>query len=1041
MNGLLSWMANNRVAANLLMILLLLGGFLSAQNTQQEVFPEFALDAVTVSVAYPGASPEEVEQGVLLAVEDAVSGIEGVDEVVSMAEEGSGTVVVWLLTSADRETALRDIEKAVDRVTTLPDDAEEPLITELSRRSRVITVAVSGSQQLDDLLVVADRLKDDLVVHPDISLVEVSGAPDREVAVEIDLATLQAFGLTLDDVSRQIAQFSLERPAGSVETAGGDLRVRVSDRSLDESDFANIPVRTSTGGGTVRLGDIATITSGFADDDAGTWFDGERSLRVDAYRIGDERPAEVAAATRDAVAAMQSDLPDTVSLTVLSDDSEALTGRLSLLLRNALQGLVLVFAALALFLDLRTAGWVAAGIPIAFLGAFLVLPLFGVSVNMISLFALLVVLGLVVDDAIVVGEQIFYEQEQLEEGADEAALTQASVRGTWRMVGPVVVAVLTTIFAFAPMLGVPGVFGKIFWVFPVVIAAVLAFSLIEAFLILPAHLSHREPWTLQKWVDPVRERFSSGLKRFVKQVYEPGMRRLLDWRGSLAGAALGLLALSGGVVAGGWVPVKFFPDIPGSQITATASLPAGSPDVTVDAARKAVEAAARTALAETGVEPAVQGIVSKRTVGDNGGDEIVVEINVDEDALTATTEDIEAAWSAALPPIDGLQSVVFDAAAGPSAGSPIDVTLRHADVAVLTAASESLMQSLGEFADLTDVSSSLASSTPQLDVRVNALGTSLGLSSDALASQVRAAYQGSEALKEQDGRRERTVRVRLPFEERTQESILERLPVRVGSDDYVALADVAELSRSRSPARIDREDGARLVHVTAGLAPGVASSSEVVRVLERDILPALEAQHPGMVTGMGGQQEEMSESLNALIPLGGLALVAIFALLASTFRSYIQPVVVMSAIPFGIVGAVAGHALLGLEMSIISLFGVIALAGVVVNDSLVLVDAANERRAEGASPLDAIVSAGARRMRPILLTSITTFLGLAPMLLETSVQAQFLIPMAASLGFGILFATVVVLVLVPAFYLLVEDAVAWATGVTPEPVLATANAG
>ncbi|MBX2798063.1 MAG: efflux RND transporter permease subunit [Myxococcales bacterium] len=1031
MMGLVSWMANNRVAANLLMVLLLLGGWLSASNTQQEVFPEFALDAVYVSVAYPGASPAEVEQGVLLALEGAVSGIEGVDEVMSIAEEGSGQVVVWLLTDADRDEVLRDVEQAVDRVTTLPDDAEEPVVTELSRRSRVITVAVSGAQQLDDLLEVADRLEDELVAHRDVSLVEVSGAPDREVAIEIDRATLQAYGLTLDEVARQIAVVSLERPAGSVQTTGGDLRVRVSDRSIDEIDFTEIAVRTNAQGATVRLGDIATITSGFAEEDAATWLDGERSLRVDAYRIGEERPAQVAAATRQAVATLQGELPDTVSLTVLSDDSQALTGRLQLLAKNALQGLLLVFAALALFLDLRTAGWVAAGIPIAFLGAFLVLPALGVSVNMISLFALLVVLGLVVDDAIVVGEQIYYEQEQLHAGAEEEQQTQASVRGAMRMVGPVVVAVLTTIFAFAPMLGVPGVFGKIFWVFPVVVASVLLFSLVEAFLILPAHLSHRaEPtapgrWSVERWVGPVRRRVSGGLQRFVKQVYEPGMRRLLPRRGAVLGASLGLLALVAGVIAGGWVPVQFFPDIPGSRVTATVSLPAGSADGRVESARLAVEQAAREALSSTGASASVQGIVTRRGVGDSGGDELVVEIHVDEDTLVATPAEIEAAWGSALPPLDGVRSVVFEAAAGPAAGDAVDVTLRHTDDAVLAAASESLGRSLAEFADLTDVSSSLASSTPQLDVRVNELGTSLGLSSEELAAQVRSAYQGAEALREQEGRRERTVRVRLPLRERTQQAVLEGLPVRVGSGDYVALSDVAELSPSRAAARIDREDGARLVHVTASLAPGVSSSSDVMRVLQSDVLPALEAQHRGLQVGMAGQTQEMSESLGALIPLGGLALVGIFALLASTFRSYVQPVVVMSAIPFGVVGAVAGHALMGIELSMISLFGIIALAGVVVNDSLVLVDAANERRAAGAGALDAIVAAGSRRMRPILLTSLTTFLGLAPMLLETSVQAQFLIPMAVSLGFGILFATGVVLVLVPAFYLLVEDARVW----------------
>ncbi|MEM6927201.1 MAG: efflux RND transporter permease subunit, partial [Myxococcota bacterium] len=538
--------------------------------------------------------------------------------------------------------------------------------------------------------------------------------------------------------------------------------------------------------------------------------------------------------------------------------------------------------------------------------------------------------------------------------------------------------------------------------------------------------SHTGSSTRQAWIDPVRSRVTGGLKRFGETVYEPGMTRLLAWRGTLAGASLGLLFLAGGVVGGGWVPVQFFPDIPGSQVTATLSLPAGSPDARVDAARLAVEQAARDAIVQTDTRDAVEGVVTQRKVGDNGGEELVVEINVDEDVLTATPEELEAAWAAAVPAVDGLQSIVFDTATGPAAGAAVDVTLRHADPDVLAMASASLAQSLSEFSDLTDVSSSLASSTPQLDVRVNELGTSLGLTSDALAGQVRSAYEGAEALKEQDGRRERTVRVRLPLEERTQEAVLESLPVRVGADDYVALTDVAVLTRSRSPARIDREDGARLVHVTANLAPGVVSSSAVMEVLGSDVLPSLEAQHPDLVTGFAGQQEEMSESLNALLPLSGLALVGIFALLASTFRSYVQPVVVMSAIPFGVIGAVAGHALIGIPMSIISLFGIIALAGVVVNDSLVLVDAANERRAAGASALEAIVQAGARRMRPILLTSITTFLGLAPMLLETSVQAQFLIPMAVSLGFGILFATVVVLVLVPAFYLLVEDVVAWA---------------
>jgi len=1019
MQSLIAWMTSNKVAANLLMAMLIVGGVVAASHMKQEVFPEFEAESVSITVSYPGASPEDVEQGVLLAIEDAVSGLENVDEVTSRASEGSGSVTIEMKDGADMAKAVDDARSAVTTIASFPAEAETPEVAEATRRRDVLTIMVSGDQDLRDLHELALDLKDAITASPDASVVEISGAPDRTLDIQVSRAALQAYDLTLDEVATQVSASSLQRGAGTVRTRSGDLTVRVDDRKLSEEDFGAIIVRSGSDGSTVRLGDIATITGGYEDSDSSAWFDGQRAVRVGVYRVGDETPSAVSAAARQAVSELEARLPDDVHVTVVNDSSEVLASRLDLLLENAAVGLVLVLVVLALFLDLRTAVWVSMGIPTSFLGAFLILLWWGVSINMISLFAFLVVLGLVVDDAIVVGEQVFYEQEHQD---DEV---EAAVGGARRMLGPVMVAMLTTVFAFAPIVGIPGRFGKVFGVFPVVVIAVLLMSLVESFFILPAHLSHRTQGGVWSVTEPLRSRFSAGLRWFIEGPYRRVLHGAVGHRNMAYALGLSAFLLAGGIVGGGYVPVRFFPEIAGETVTATARLPAGTSDEEVHDARDALEVAARQAADDLGVAGAVEGLEAVTQDGDSGSEEVVLRLHLASDDPELRSDDVAAAWARIAPDLGPDATLSFRATMGPDAGEAVHVSLSHTDTEVLDEAVDRMMEQLRTYTNLANVESSLSVGTDAVELKLSPSGEALGLTTDGLASQVRSAFEGAEAYKEIDGRTERKVRVRLPEAERLQTSQVEQVPVRLAEGAWAPLGTVADVVPSIAPAVIRRSDGRREVSVTADLAPGVENADEVLEELQATVLPQLMSEVPGLSYRMRGQVEEQQESQSAMISATLLALFAIYGLLAATFKSYTQPIVVMAVIPFAVVGAVLGHLLVGLPLSMISGFGVIALAGVVVNDSLVLVDAANEFRAAGASPVEAIVQAGERRFRPILLTSLTTFLGLAPMITETSIQAQFLIPMAVSLGFGILVATVVVLVLVPVIYLTVDDVVSW----------------
>lgn len=1028
--GAVAWMANNAVAANLLMFVLFFGGFMGMSRVKVEVFPDFQLDAVTVAVPYPGASPDEVEQGIILAVEEAVRGLDGVKRVTSTAAEGVAGITVEMFLDANPDRVLSDVKTEIDAITSFPEDAEEATVSLLNVRREVISLILSGDVDRQTLHQLGEKARAGLLSDEEITQVEISGLPPLEVSIEVPRENLEAYDITLDDVAQQIRAASLELPSGGIDTAGGEILVRLSDRRRTGAEFADIVLRSTQTGAGVRLGDIATITDGFAETDQSAFFNGKPAVQVTAYRVGAETPNSVASAVKDYATILDGQLPETVTVSVWKDDSEILADRIQLLVDNARVGLLLVFVLLALFLEIRLAFWVSLGIPICFIGSFIFLPGMGVSINMVSLFAFIITLGLVVDDAIVVGENTYARREQ---GMD---WLNAAIVGAREMTVPVTFAILTTIAAFAPLTMVPGFSGKIFGIIPSVVIAVLALSLIESFFILPAHLAHTKdtpPGLIRRLAAIPQKRISAWLERFTENRYRPFMERAVANRYLAVAIATAMFFLSVGSVASGLVPFNFFPMLEGDTVQVTARLPYGAPIASTDAVRLEIEEALERTIRELGVEQDVEGIYATvgqipseggpgGSTGNVGSHLLAVTAQlVGAEDRTLSSAEFGAVWSDQIPNLPGVDAINVSSAAGPGAGAAVDVQLSHADVRVLAAASEEVEQNLRSYETLSDVTNGYSAGKDQIDFSVRPQGRNLGLTGNDIARQVRSAFYGTEALREQRGRNELKVMVRLPREQRSSEYDLEQLRVRTPTGGFVPLQYVADFERSRAPTTISRKEGRRTINVSAELAAGVVSPTETIGSLEANVFPGLREKYPGLSLELAGAQQEQSETFSSLGSNYLLALFAIFALLAIPLKSYTQPLIIMSAIPFGFIGAVAGHWFMGFELSIISMMGIVALTGVVVNDSLVLIDAANKARAEGLSAYDAIVYAGTRRLRPILLTSLTTFLGLAPMIVETSFQARFLIPMAISLGFGVLFATVIILIIVPALYLIRED--------------------
>ncbi|MDJ0865174.1 MAG: efflux RND transporter permease subunit [Myxococcota bacterium] len=1045
MKGPIAWFASNGVAANLLMAMLVAGGLTATCQITQKTFPDIDIEVVTVSVDYLGAAPEEVEEGVCIRIEEQVDGVDGIDELSSVAREGNCTVIAELLSGADVNEVLDEIKNRVDSIDTFPVETEKPLIEQFSLRRGVADLAISGDLDERALKALAERVRDEVLALPGVTQAEVTLVRPFEISVEVPEETLRRHGLRFDEVVAAVQRSSLDMPGGSVKTDGGEILLRTKGQAYRGADFERIVVLTRPDGTRVTLGEVASVIDGFEDVDLAARFDAQPAAVVQVYRVGDQDVVEISEQLHGYLERARATLPEGVSITLWQDDSEVLRARLDTLLRNGRSGFLLVLAVLALFLRFRVAVWVTVGVPIAMLGALGLFEPLGQSIDVMSLFAFIVVLGILVDDAVVVGENIYSHQQQGE------SRLQGAIAGAQNVSVPVIFGVLTTVAAFLPLLMVPGPMGQVFSVLATVVIACLAFSLIESQLVLPAHLAHgrdrpgrvaRSPFQ-RRW-KRVQAFFGSALERLAAGPYRALLEQALRWRYATIATAVALLLLTVGVIASGRMHFSFFPPVEADYLAAWLTMPQGTPfEVTEEAAQQLEDsvAALRAAvdpefarpgeslvehvLASVGAQPfrdrQSQGPTGfgRRVAGGAHLAEVVLELTPSEQRAISTS-DVANRWREIVGEIPGAVELVF-ASDLFSAGQPIYVRLQGADTGALRAAAARLKQELAAYPGVIDIADSFRAGKQELKLRIEPSAEQLGLTMHDLARQMRQAFYGEEAQRIQRGRDDVRVMVRYPEAQRRSLGDVENVRIRAPDGTEVPFGTVAQAELGRGFATIRRADRMRVVNVTANVDRNLTTANDVLRDLQKRALPPILADYPSVSYSLEGEQREQRRAFAGLGRAYVLALLAIFALLAVPLRSYAQPLIIMSVIPFGLVGAIGGHLLMGKGLSFMSVVGIVALSGVVVNASLVLVHAVNGRRERGLRLHSAVVESGIARFRPIVLTSLTTFAGLTPLMLERSVQAQFLIPMAISLAFGVLFATTITLLVVPCGYLVLED--------------------
>ena len=1027
-------MAKNHVAANLLMIILLLGGLLIGQKIKQEVFPETDLDMVSISVMYPGATPSEVEDAIVKPIELAVSGVDDIKRIRSTAVENFGTVIVEILEGGDVETAVQDVKSEVDRITTFPEESEKPVISKLAVIREVISMVVYGDAGERALLENAERIKDDLLALPNITRVELGGYRPYEISIEVPEENLRKYNLRMQDVANSVRNASLDLAGGTIRTNDGDILIRTTEKRYFGSEFDSVAVVTTASGQQILLKSIANVVDGFEEFDQEATFDGKPAVLLKVYRVGEQTPKEVAADVRAYIEEREADLPPSISLEILMDWSVLLQQRIDLLLRNGLLGLILVLITLSFFLEMRLALMVAMGIAISFLGAMMFMPVFGVSINMISLFAFLIVLGIVVDDAIVVGENIFVHIRM------GKPLLKAAIDGTREVSLAVVFAGLTTIAAFGPLLFIGGFLGDFLGVVPIIVILVLSISLIEAFYILPSHLSSRTIsgksafWTK---IENVRGRFDKTINLVIDKYYKNSLKWALRNRAITLAVAVAILLSSLGLISGGLIKFVMIPEIEADWVQVDLTMASGTHFAETKYWIEYIERIGNEVLAEFDAER-TDGLSNRKHVYTLIGQQVIMggphgNITKSSSNLaqiqfllqgpelrTLKTIDFAEEWRSRAGEIPGADKIGF-VSQMMNRGADIEIELSHTDFEQLISATERVKSVLAEYTGVSEISDSYMEGKQEMQLKLRPEAASLGITEADLAMQVRSAFYGSEALRIQRGQNEVKIMVRYPDEDRRTLETIDNMRIRTRAGLEVPFDQAAYIDLGRGYSEITRSDRRRVVKVSAVVDRDAANATEIIAELKAGILPQLKSEYPGLAYDMEGQSRDMRESSASLGQALLFGLLLIYALLAIPFKSFFQPLIVMSAVPFGIIGAVLGHLILGFNISMISLFGIVALTGVVVNSSLVLIDFTNKRRAAGMDLQEAIIEAGLRRFRPIIMTALTTFFGLMPMILETEIQARFLVPMAVSLGFGVMFATSITLIVVPTMYSILED--------------------
>jgi hydrophobic/amphiphilic exporter-1 (mainly G- bacteria), HAE1 family len=1030
MKRALAWAAEHPVFANLLMIFLLVAGGLSAINIRREMFPQFDFDAVTVTVVYPGAAPAEIERSVSIKIEEAVRGLDGVRRVESTSSEGRATVKIEVdSTERDPRDVLVDVRNEVSRIDTFPEDINEPQIQLVLNRSEVMTLVLAGPEGVDEetLARVSQELEEDLLLLAEVSEVSVAGVRPYAISVFVREADLQRYGLTFDQVSTAIRGASLDLPLGTMRSDTEERLLRVQRQRYTGRELASVPVLSQADGTRVTLGDVARIEDGFdTDDSRAVRLDGRPAVTLTVRRAESDDVISVARATEAFVAEREGTLPAGLTLAVWKDDSTAVVERLSLLSTNGLQGLALVFAVLLFFLGARLSFWVAFGLPVAFVTALVLLQTFGGSLNMISSFALIMILGILVDDSIVVAENVARHMAQ------KGYTVQAAVDGLLEVTWPVIASVTTTAVAFLPLFFLPGIMGKFIRIMPVAVVACLIASLVECLLILPAHLAHGKAPRLATsrgllaGLARIRARIDGATDRFVVQRYGPSVDWALRQRYVVAALAAGFMIVIAGAVASGRPRFTFFPRLDAEYLTATVVMPQGtSAEQTLEVVSKLEEAAGalgdQLAAGDDG-SPIARRVLT--SVGEGGVHKakVTLELSPSGERQTRSLE-VQKAWTELAGDLPQARQITFGGGGHGPGGRPIEIRVlsRTGEDANGEAVSDGLREALDTYPGVFNVEDNLQPGKQELRFDVRPQADALGVSLRDLARQLNSGFTGQEVHKLQRGQDEVEVRVRYDAATRRDTSRLADMRLRTGDQSLVPLEWAAEVERGRSLSQIERRDGRRVVKVMGDVDTAVTNANEVVRSLRADVVPDLEARYPGVTIDFGGQQEEQTETMVGLLVGFVLAMCGIYAILALLFRSYLQPLVVMTVIPMGFGGAVLGHIVLGWPIMIFSIFGMVGLTGIVVNDALVLIDFINRHRAQGHTALEAAAQAGRVRFRAVFLTTVTTVAGLLPILLMRSLTAQFIIPMALSISAGVMTATILTLYVVPAAYLIIED--------------------
>ncbi len=1026
MHGLIRWFTHNHVAANLLMVLILLLGLQAlTQRIPLEVFPSFELDLVSVNVALPGATPAEAEESLAIPIEEAKLDIEGIKEITSNSAEGAARVSVEIAAGYDSYRVKDEIKNRIDALNTLPTSAERPVISQTVHQREVISVTVSGELSERELKLLGERVRDDIQGLEGISHVSLESVRPYEISIEVSEQTLREYNLTMSEISTAVQQGSLDLSGGSIKTSGGEILLRSKGQAYQGREFGNIVVRTDADGSRLLLSDIATIRDGFDETPIQARFNGKPAVIIEVYRVGQQSAIEVADKVKAYIEQVRPTLPVGVSIDYWRDGSKVVKARLKTLTDSAIQGCILVIILLALFLRPSIAFWVTMGIPVSFMGGLLIMPMLGITLNIISLFAFIMVLGILVDDAIVTGENVYAHQQR------GASPLQAAIVGTQEVSVPVTFGILTTIAAFAPLALIEGARGQIFAQIPMVVIPVLLFSLVESKLILPAHLKHiRLQSTKTGRFSQWQSRFADGFERFILRFYRPLLALVLRRRYLAFASALAVAIVIFTMVISGWTRFVFFPRVPSETARATLVMPAGTAFATTDYyVEKMLDAV--TQLKEKYRDPETgQSVILDvfATTGSSGGDasgdaskgRVMFELEPPETrSVEVSTNQLVKEWRALIGPIAGAESVSFRAEIG-RGGSPLDIQLSARDYETLNAASVQLKQKLALYPGVFDIEDSLAKGKTELQLNIKPQAQALGLTLNDLAKQVRQGFYGDQVQRIQRGRDDVKVFVRYPLAERQSLYHLQNMLIRTQSGTAVPFNEVASVTTLQSPATITRKNRQRVINIMADVNKETADIEAIKRDLSQ-FLSELAEQYTGLSYSLEGEAKEQSESFTSLAFGLVFVMFAIYALLAIPFKSYSQPFVVMSVIPFGALGAIIGHWLMAMPLTIMSMMGMLALTGVVVNDSLVLVDYINRQRAKGVALQTAVRRAGVARFRAVILTSITTFAGLMPLIFDQTTQAQFMIPMAVSLGFGIVFATFITLLLVPVNYLLLAD--------------------